>query len=479
MTTPFFPVWRPRLAALGRSVRKYRSAAELENEFARYLPKDLLTRAVKKEGSRDRIYSRRRTFWCFLWQVLNPKTSCRAVVRKVQAEAENSRRKIDENTSGYCQARSRLFIDLLDKGLQHTAEYAEKKAIDGVPGWDRPIKVVDASSVQVPDTAKNRKCYHYPTGQKKGCGFPVLRVLALFSLASGVIHDITTAACYTGELTMLKVLWPKLNPGDILLGDRMYGCFPLLAALPLQGVDVVARLNQSRNLDLRRAPKLGHDDWLVILHKESDVPPYMNPKEWMKLPDTIAVRIIRSSIAVKGFRTKTIWIVTTLLDPKRYSTEAIVELYLRRWEMELTFRDLKTTMGMEVLRCKTPTMIEKELRMFIMAYNCVRTLMVEAGVKYQIPPQRISFKGTVDAIRSFHPAMLRATSPTAFNRLRSRLLAILAADELPFRPGRNEPRAVKRRPKPYPLLTAPRRQYKEVPHKGNRRTCKRPQVILT
>jgi hypothetical protein len=464
---------------MGRSVRKYRSAAEVEDQFARFLPKNLLARAPEKKGSRDRIYSLRRTFWLFLWQVLSPKTSCRAVVRKVQAEAENVRKKIDESSSAYCQARARLPIERCDNAVRYTAEYADRKAIDGVPGWDRPIKVVDASSAQVPDTTANAKSYHYPTGQKKGCRFPVLRFMALFSLASGVIHDITTAACYTGELTMLKVLWPCLNPGDILLGDRVYGCFPLLATLPLQGVDVVARLHQGRNLDLRHAPKLGHDDWLATFHKSYIVPPYMTRMEWGKVPATILVRIIRANIVARGFRSRTIWIVTTLTDAKRYTREAIVELYLRRWEMELTFRDLKTTMGMEVLHCLTPQMIEKELRMFIIAYNCVRTLMVESATKYHIPPQRISFKGTVDTIRSFYPAMLRVVSTRARNRLRSRLLEILAADELPFRPGRIEPRAVKRRPKQYPMLTAPRHVFKEIPHKGNNIACKRIQTILT
>jgi hypothetical protein len=181
MTTPFFPAWRPRLAAMGRSVRKCRSAAEVEDQFARFLPKKLLERAPEKEGSRDRIYSRRRTFWLFLWQVLSPKTSCRAVVRKAQAETENVRQKIDESTSGYCQARARLPFGLCDNAVRHTADYADKKAIDGVPGWNRPIKVVDASSTQIPDTTANAKSYHYPTGQKKGCRFPVLRFLALFS----------------------------------------------------------------------------------------------------------------------------------------------------------------------------------------------------------------------------------------------------------------------------------------------------------
>jgi hypothetical protein len=399
-------------------------------------------------------------------------------VRKVQAEVETSRRKVDENSSGYCQARSRLPIELFDKALHHTAARAEQKADYPIPDWRRNVRVVDATSAQMPDTAANRKRYHYPTGQKKGCGFPVMRISALFSLACGTISHITTAACYTGELVMFKVLWPALKSGDILLGDRMYGCFPVLASLSLRGVDVVARLHQGRNLDLRRAPKLAKDDWLVTFQKAYTVPSYMSKREWTKLPGEIRVRIIRSTISMKGFRTKTIWIVTTLLDSKRYSAEDIASLFLRRWQMELTFRDLKTTMGMEMLSCRTPSMVEKELRMYLVAHNCLRSLMLESALKHVLPPHRISFKGTIDTVRSFLPVMLRSSTKTRI-RLRSRILAILAEDALPYRPGRREPRAIKRRPKQYPMLTAPRHVFKEIPHKGNKLTCKRTQTILT
>ena len=258
----------------------------------------------------------------------------------------------------------------------------------------------------------------------------------------------------------------------------MFGCFALLAALPIQGVDVVARLHQGRNLDLRHADKLGPDDWQIPLHKSYVQPSYLKRKEWRALPKTIRVRVIRSCLQIKGFRTRTIWIITTLLDANVYTPEAIVNLYRLRWQMELSFRDLKTTLGMESLRCRTPEMIEKEILTFLIAYNFLRALMAEAATTHQVPRLRLSFKGTVDTIRSFHPAMLRAGSKNIRDRLRTRLLAILAADKLPLRPGRSEPRAVKKRPKPYPLLTQPRSIFKELPHKGKTR-CKRPQVILT
>ena len=478
MNTPYFSAWRSKLAAYGRRVSHYRCAAEVENEFARFLPSKLLDQATKGAGSRKRIYSRKRTFWCFIWQVLQPNTACRAVVRKVQAEQETSRRRIGQSSSAYCQARAQLPLELFQNGLEQSAHCADRMALRHVPGWNRPVKVLDATSFQTPDTLANRKQYHYPTGQKKGCGFPVMRAMAIFSMASGAICQILTAACYTAEMVMLKPLWPTLLPGDIALGDRMYGCFVFMASMRLQGVDVVARLTQGRNLDLRHAPKLGPNDWLTSFPKPPQRPAYMRPAEWKALPASIPVRIIRSSLQIHGFRTQTLWIATTLLDAQLYSATAICDLYLQRWQMELSFRDLKTTMGMEALRCLSPEMIEKELRTFLIAYNCVRALMAEAAVTHALPRQRISFKGSVDALRSFTPVMLRTTSKRSRARLHSRLLEILAADALPVRPGRSEPRAVKKRPKPYPLLTKPRHIFKPRPHKGKTAT-KRPQIILT
>jgi hypothetical protein len=385
---------------------------------------------------------------------------------------------MDESSSGYCQARARIPLTLFHNGMEQSAQGADRMAQHRVPGWNRPIKVIDATSFRTPDTPANRNRYHYPTGQKRSCGFPVLRALAIFSLASGAISQIVTAACYTGEMVMLKSLWRTLWPGDIALGDRMYGGFVFLAAMPLQGVDVVARLTQGRNLDLRHAPKLGPNDWHTSLPKPPKSPPYLTRAEWKALPASIPVRIIRSHLQIKGFRTRTLWIVTTLLDAQLYPATAIGDLYLQRWQMEVSFRDLKTTMGMEALRCRTPDMIEKELRAFLIAYNCGRALMAEAAITHALPRQRISFKGTLDTLRSFTPVLLRTTSKRSRARLHSRLLEILAADALPVRPGRSEPRAVKKRPKSYSLLTQPRHRFTEIPHRG--KTCnKRPQVILT
>ena len=478
MNTPLFPAWRSQLAAYGRRTHERRSAGEIENEFSRFIPPDLLRKSKKGAGSRDRLFTRSRTFWCFIWQALQPHTACRAVVRKVQAEAEHERRIIDESSSAYCQARHRLPLDIVKRGLEHSSACADRMVKEGVPGWKRPIQVVDATSFQTPDTPAHRKRYHYPSGQNKGCGFPVMRAIALFSLASGAIKQIATAACYTAELVMFKPLWSCLKRGDILLGDRAYGCFAILAGLPRQGVDVVARLHQGRNLDLRRAKKLGPDDWQTTISKARIVPPYMTQAQWNKLPDKIDVRVLKLRIHIKGFRTQTSWIVTTLLDSREYAKEDISLLYFRRWQMELSFRDLKTTMGMESLRCRTPDMVEKELRMYVTAYNFLRALMAEAAVLNNISVFRISFKGTIDTLRSYLPAMMHARNRRQRQRLRKRLLDILYEDRIPLRPNRSEPRAVKNRPKPYSYLTKHRRNFKAAPHRGKKRG-KRPQKILT
>lgn len=478
MNTPLFPAWRCRLAAYGRRNHDRRSAVEIEHEFSRLLPKSLLDKPKQGAGSRDRLFTRSRTFWCFIWQVLQPRTACRAVVRKVQAESEHQRRIIDESSSAYCQARHRLPLDLVQGGLEHSAACADRMVAKGVPGWNRPIQVVDATSFQAPDTPANRQRYHYPSGQKKGCGIPVMRAMALFSLASGAIKQIATAACYTAELVMFHPLWSHLKRGDILLGDRAYGCFAVLAGLPQQGVDVIARLHQGRNLDLRRSKKLGRDDWQTTIAKPQIMPAYMTQSQWNKLPDEIHVRVLKVRIRINGFRTRMLWIITTLLDPREYAAEDIGQLYFRRWQMELSFRDLKTTMGMESLRCRTPAMVEKEIRMYLIAYNFLRALMAEAAVPHHLSVYRISFKGTIDTLRSFHPVMLRARSRRQVARLRKRLLTILYEDRVPLRPHRSEPRAVKKRPKPYSYLTVHRRAFKACPHRGKIRG-KRPQRILT
>jgi hypothetical protein len=470
MNTPYFPAWRRKLAAVGRHTANCRqkSPVEIEAQCGPFLSERTLKPPEDGTHRRRRVFFLSRVFWCFLWQVLQPRTSCRAVVRQIQAFCETEQRRFDENTSAYCQARGRLPIACLQQALADSARSADHLSRQGVPGWTRPIKVVDASSVRLPDTKENRNFYPYPSGQRPGCGFPVMQVCGLYSLASGAILKTVQGAWSANEVRLFKDLWPELHSGDILLGDRPFGAYPLLALLPLRGVDVVSRLHHGRRFSRHQAKRIGPSQWLMTWSKPPQRPNYFTEAEWAEVPLQITVRIIHVRIQQKGFRTTELWLSTTLLDPIAYPAEQVAGLYLRRWDMELCFRDLKTTMGMEELRCRTPAMAHKELLAFLIAHNLMRCLIAQAASAHQVCHTRISFKGAVDAARSFNHAMRLTRSQRHAQRLYRRLLQILALDLAPLRPGRIEPRAVKRRPKPYSRLTKPRHLYRELPHRGKR-----------
>ena len=470
MKTPYFPAWRRKLAAVGRHTARCRqqSPVEIEAQCRSFLSHRALQPPADGKRRRRRVFFLSRVFWCFIWQVLQPRTSCRAVVRQVQAFCETERSVFDENTSAYCQARGRLPLICLQQALADSAQTAERFSLQGIEGWTRPIKVVDASSVRLPDTAANRKRYPYPSGQRPGCGFPVMQFCGLYSLNSGAILNTVQSPWSAHEVPLLHALWPELQAGDILMGDRAFGAYTLLALLPLRGVDVITRLHQGRRFRPRDGRRIGPAEWLVTWNKPPKRPDYLTEEEWTAVPESITVRILHVRLEEKGFRTRELWISTTLLDPIAYPAKRIASLYRRRWDMELCFRDLKTTMGMEELRCRTPDMAHKELLVFLIAHNFMRCLIAQAASAHQVCRTRISFKGTVDAARSFHQAMRLARSQRHARRLHSRLLEILARDLVPLRPGRYEPRALKRRRKPFALLTKPRHRYREIPHRGKR-----------
>lgn len=421
---------------------------------------------VRGAASRRRVFFLSRIFWCFIWQTLQPRTSCRAVVRQVQAWCETERTRIDESNSAYCQARARLPVTTLEQALRGSASAADHLCRVGIPDWTRPVKVVDGSSVRLPDTPANRKAYPYPSGQTSGCGFPVMGFVGLYSLNSGAILNVAHGPWKAHDMRLFYNLWHDLKPGDVLLGDRAFGCFLVLAHFPPLHVDVVARVHQTRCFDHRHAQRIGPSDWRVSWKRPRCRPDYLSQEEWDALPDSITLRIIRVRVHQKGFRTKELWLCTTLLDPIAYPAERIAQLYLRRWDLELCFRDLKTTMGMEALRCQSPLMVHKELLAFLIAHNFIRCLIAQAASAHHVARTRISFKGAVDAARSFYPAMRVATSLRQSHRLYRRLLDILALDLVPLRPNRLEPRAVKLRPKNFPRLTRPRHRFKEIPHRG-------------
>jgi hypothetical protein len=470
MQTLCFPAFRSRLAALGcRTVRALRQATldQLQSHLRDLIPAHLLGREEEGAGSRDRVFSLRLTFECFLWQMLKPNTSCREVVRQVQALWRLAgRTPIDEGDSAYVQARQRLPRQRLEKALRATAQSADQRADSGGTLAGRPVRVVDGSTTQLPDTAKNQKRYPQPCSQKPGCGFPVLRFVALMSLCSGAVVRVAMDSLRSHDLRLFRRLWEFLQSGDIVLGDRAFGEYTTLAQLPLRGVDVVARLHHQRKVDFRKAQRLGKSDGAFVWPKGCLQSHILTPKEWARMPAQITVRILRFTAAIRGFRHRRVTLVTTLLDPKTYPAEQLIALYARRWRLELCLRDLKTTMGMERLRCQSPAMVEKELLAYLLAHNLVRALMAEAAARHEAQLERMSFKGALDALRQYSAALGQAPNRTLRRQLWEDLLLNLARDLVPWRPGRQEPRAVKRRPKPFPLLNRPRRQFVEIPHRG-------------
>jgi hypothetical protein len=474
MHTPYFPTLRSRLAPLGRRTLhalRHVSLPQLEACLGTYLPVHLLSAEDEGANSRERIYSLRLTFQCFLWQLLKPETACREVVRQVQALFRlKGWGRVKDGASAYCQARLRLPPARLEKALAELARQADRRA--GPGGWlqGRPVKVVDGTTVLLADTPKNQKRYPQRPEQKPGCGFPLLKLVALFSLSSGAILTVVRDTYRHHDLRLFRRIWETLKRGDVILGDRAFGNYATLADLPPRGIDVVARLNTWRKVDFRKAQRLGRNDGLFVWTKLNICPPYLTWAHWARTPATITVRIVRFRVATKGYRTRLILLVTTLLDPKLYPLEELAALYARRWRLELCFRDLKTQMGMEQLRCQTPAMVEKEALAYLVAHNLVRCVIAEAIARYRVELDRVSFKGTVDALRQYSQTMVQARSRQKQQELWDDLLSNLARDLVPLRPRRREPRAVKHRPKPFALLTRPRHLFKDrIPYKQWRR----------
>ncbi len=456
---------------MGRRVQSMRqqSLHHLDSLFGPLLPPGLLSQADEGPNSRDRVYNVRRTFFGFLYQVLNPNCPCREVVRQIQALfALQGGRRVQEGTSGWCEARNRLPWDILPRLRCAAAAYAQRTA----QFWrGLRVKVIDGTTTSLPDTAKNQRAYPQSSAQKPGCGFPLLKLVGVFSLASGALLDYAKGNQHQHELGLLHKLLDQFKAGDLALADRGFNCYTLLALLLSRGVHSLLRLHHARPADLRKGKRLGKNDRLMVWRKPWawQRPLYLPKALWKRIPQQIEVRVLRFALAVPGFRTQSVTLVTTLLDPQAYPAEELARLYAKRWRIELWFRDIKTSMGMEVLRCKSPKMVHKELEMFFIAYNLIRVLMMQAAAIHEVPVERLSFKGSVDSLRQFSAAVAQASSRKKQKQLLFRLLEIIGRDLVPDRPGRREPRAVKRRPKPYQLLNRPRHAMKELQHRSRYR----------
>jgi len=452
---------------MGQRVRQLRqqSLLHLDLLFGSFLPVGLLSQSEEGPNSREQIYSVRRTFFGFLYQVLNPDCPCREVVRQIQSLlALWSPRHVSEDTGAYCQGRGRLPLEILARLRCAVAAQAGKIA----ELWHGfRVKVIDGTGISMPDTPKNQRAYPQSAEQQPGCGFPFLKLVGVFSLATGVLLDYARGNKHQHELNLLHRLLETFKAGDLVLADRGFSCYTLLALLWQKEIPALFRLHQARGGDLRRGQRLGKNDRLVVWKKPKNWERrYLPLALWERIAPELSVRILRYSLHRRGYRTRSLTLVTTLIDAQHYPAEELALLYAKRWQIELWFRDIKTSMGMEVLRCLSPKMIHKELEMFFIAYNLIRCLMIQASRNYEVEVQRLSFKGTVDSVRQFSVAIAQARSRKKQNELINKLFETMAADLVPERPGRREPRAVKRRPKPCAWLTKPRHKFKDVQHRN-------------
>jgi Transposase DDE domain len=442
-----------------RCLQQARAAApeELEQLFGSCLPPGLLSPADEGPNCRRRVYSLAVTFWTFLWQVLNPGSSTCSAVRKVMAWfALLDLPKVSEDDSPYCQARKRLDLHTLERALHASAQAAEQRADSSWRFHDREVLVGDGTTSSAPDTPENQRAYPQSSRQRPGCGFPLLKWVALFSLSTGALLEVAWGNKHWAELRLFRKIWDHLKAGMIFLADRAFGDFVSLAALTARQVDAVVRLSRSRAYDFRKGKRLGRGDRLVTWLKPVVKPLTATKKLWRQLPDQITLRLIRWPVAIPGFRTRELILVTTLLDSETYPAAELAGLYLRRWRVELFLRDIKSTLQLDVLSCKSPHMLHRELLMHLIAYNFVRCLMVESANLHGVELERLSFKGSVDTLRHFSLVIARARNRRQRLRLIGELLSALAGDPVPDRPYRIEPRCLKRRHKDFPSMMKPR-----------------------
>jgi putative transposase len=433
--------------------------------FADVLPEAHIQAVFDAEGvqfaqAEEDVYTPPVTLWAFLSQMLfkGEQRSCTAAVaRVVVLLVALGRRPPSDNTGDYCRARAKLPERVIQRLTLETAARMEE-AIPVSWLWRcRHVKLVDGTTATAADTPQNQHAWPQSSAQAPGLGFPILRIVVLLSLATGMLCGMAEGPCAgkeTGEMALFRQLLEHLSRGDIVLGDRYYCSYFMIALLQEMGVDVVTRLHQAREADFRRGRKLGHGDHLVTWLRPPR-PEWMDEETYARMPASLTLREVKVEVCEPGFRTEGFVAVTTLLDARWYTREDIAELYRKRWLAELDIRAIKETLGLDILRCKSPEMVRKELWTGMLAYNLLRQVIAQSAARQGVAPRRVSFAATMQKVAAGW-CLLPVSHPQLAAQIVAAHLQQLAAHEVGHRPNRIEPRAVKRRPKPHPLLMQPR-----------------------
>ena len=364
--------------------------------FAALLPKDriLNTFGVARAVWQGWVYTPAVTVWVFLSQCLSPDHSCRdAVARLIAWRVAQGLASCSADTGAYCTARSDLPEEVLHQLVRDTGRQVEDESPEAWLWHGRKVRVVDGATITMPDTAKNQAAYPQPRSQKPGCGFPIARILVIFSLATGTVLESAIGKYkgkQTGENSLFRGLYHALAEGDVILADRCFSGWCDIALPRERGVDVVLRKHQLRRTDFRTGRRLDEGDHLVCWARPPR-PKWMSAKRYATLPDELTLREVRVHVAQKGFRTRSLVVVTTLLDAEQYPPEEIAVLYRRRWQAELHLRSLKSVLQMDHLRCKTPERVRNEFYTHLLGYNLIRGVMAVAAFRSSRAPWEISF----------------------------------------------------------------------------------------
>jgi Transposase DDE domain len=408
----------------------------------------------------DRIFTPVVTLCTFLSQIHSDDPSCRAAVARLNAtRVAQGLAPCSPLTGGYCKARQRLSETLLYRLVPLSGQRLQQQTPLTWHWHGRAVKIVDGSGVSMPDTEANQEAYPQPGSQKPGLGFPGARLVVVLSLACGAVLAVAvgrTKGPQSSETMLFHRLHASLERDDVVLADRFYCSYWEVALLQGQGIDIVMRLHQRRQVDFQGGRRVGREDH-VISWTRPKRPVWMDEATYAGLPATVDIRVLRVCVPQRGFRTRVVLVATTLLDAQVYPKEDLAGLYRARWHAELDLRSIKQTMQMDVLRCKTPAMVRKEIWGHLLVYNLLRAAMAQAALGHRMVPRQVSLQGARQTLTAFH-SQLAPASPSRREGIIQIVLSAIASHRVGTRPDRYEPRACKRRPKPYPLLRVPRQQ---------------------
>lgn len=421
--------------------------------FKHLLPDSLIQEIHQSGNVRSTVFPPLLTLKAFLFQVLSASGSCKEAVAHILMERINFDLPANSmSTSAYCKARLRLVLAHLKATVTASGQKLHQQASNAWLWRGYRVVMVDGTTLLMPDTEDNQSVYPQQANQKAGVGFPIVRLVGLVSLATGSCLDYVLGPYQgkgTGETSLFSRLINVLNQNDLLLADRYYTSFAIIALLMKQGTALVFRQRSTVKSDFRQGQRLGAKDHLIHLMKPKKKPVWMSEEAFAALPDVIYIR----EFSVKG----TVYL-TTLLDEKEYPKKALADLYQQRWKIELDFRTIKTHMGMEMLRCQSANMVEKEIAVNLLAYNLIRANIARGASINNNDPRYLSFMASVQLMRTTVGLCITKTG-AALGKLIYPLLMAMTETEVGKRIRPNQPRVIKRRPKAYPLMNKPREEY--------------------